>query len=355
MPGTANAEVLYCFRCGKHVKRDVGKCWYCSAPTRRTIRPPRRCPFCDEEIGPKAIKCPHCGEFLDGRPSERSLGGTQQIFFLIDKAIIQGNQPIMLQGGAAVPAEVAQRLSAQSLQAIQSNNPGLLDQPGIKALPQPAAAFIEATPTTAGVGDPPSQAPVDVDSHHLIPSSGNVPAIPAQAKESRSEERSLTVFQTAGRSLVRAGGYAIGRLLGTGSKRDRPEIQEGVIGEESQYAECPSCHTELLASDNYCFHCGVLLRTEAVGRRPLPRRTGKPVAGILLVSAILIGILVWGGGRLDAVSNYRYGAYLKPSLAAVSLLLLVAAFFRNRKSLSQIVVLGLLVAWFVAVLVAFWA
>lgn len=354
MPGIANTEVLYCYRCGKHVKREAGKCWYCSAPTRRTIRPPRRCPFCDEEIGAKAIKCPHCGEFLDGRPSTSNSGAVQQVFFLIDKAIIQGNQPMMLQGGAAVPPEVARRLSAQSLQAIQSNNPGLLDQPGIKALPQPAGAMAEASPVDECQNLLPLE-PKSGGGSDLVRSSSSVPAIPARSEETPIEERSLTAFQSAGRSLVRAGEYAIGRLLGTGRKRDLLQPQDGEIYEESRYAECPSCHTELLSSDNYCFHCGMLQRSESVEKRTLPRRSGRPVGGILLISALLIGILIWGGERLDAVSSYRFGTYLKPSMAILSLLLLISAFFRNRKSLSQILVLALLVAWIAAAILAFWA
>ena len=42
-------------------------------PTPPPQRQTRSCPFCGEDILAAAIKCKHCGEFLDGRPSDTVL------------------------------------------------------------------------------------------------------------------------------------------------------------------------------------------------------------------------------------------------------------------------------------------
>ncbi|MFO8007376.1 MAG: hypothetical protein R6V05_06535 [Candidatus Brocadiia bacterium] len=77
--------VKFCRHCGRIVPIDAVDCPYCD---KNTLKPVGRkeCPFCGEPIREKAVKCRHCGEFLDGREQQSAQGPT----LYVDKAIIAG-------------------------------------------------------------------------------------------------------------------------------------------------------------------------------------------------------------------------------------------------------------------------
>ncbi len=74
----------FCRHCGRTIDQESVDCPYCG---RNTIREVGRsqCPFCREPVRQGAIKCKHCGEFLDGRGRSES---TRQAVVYVDKAII---------------------------------------------------------------------------------------------------------------------------------------------------------------------------------------------------------------------------------------------------------------------------
>ncbi len=77
--------VKFCRHCGRIVPIDAVECPYCG---KNTLKPVGRkeCPFCGEPIREKAVKCKHCGEFLDGRAPRAAQGPT----VYVDKAVITG-------------------------------------------------------------------------------------------------------------------------------------------------------------------------------------------------------------------------------------------------------------------------
>jgi predicted amidophosphoribosyltransferase len=78
--------VRYCYECGHKIDPSRDGCWYCGTALRRSIRPPRACQFCGSEIPYGAVKCKHCGEWVDGRPSERHV--PQQVVFVVDRELL---------------------------------------------------------------------------------------------------------------------------------------------------------------------------------------------------------------------------------------------------------------------------
>ena len=393
-----DVEILYCWRCGKHVKRGPGKCWYCNAATIRTIRPPRHCPFCEQVIPAKAIKCHHCGEFLDGRarPEDVALEleasriqqeqqlqqqqlqhqQPQQITFVIDKAVIGSDQPLMLSGGQQLPPDVQGRLTQQTARAIASNSPDLIDQPGIQALPAPETAT-PAAPPQPPAALPPAQdvagstPPAALPGPGVeIPAAGAGPASPAAPVTPPGGQFPVVPSATEGQAPVRASQPGGGALVPasenhpvvpyqetppkkTARKRKvKRKIKKTKV--ESRYAVCKVCLTEVLASDNYCFHCGTVLRHEAAGKRRKESIYYPSNAAYYGLSLFLMALYVLVGlkpGIIGYVGLELPSVQVVLGLSGVSLLLLVAAFFRRRTSFSQILTVFFLVLWSVTTVV----
>jgi hypothetical protein len=298
-------EVLYCYRCGKRVKRNAmsGGCWYCSAPIRRHVRPPRKCPFCSQHIAHDAIKCHHCGEFLDGRPGNADGGAPRQITFVIDKAVIQGDQPLMLQGGGDMPENVARLLTQRTVEAIRSGEPSLIDQEGVKALPAPEGG--------GGAMVPAEYSLAPVDRRALAPVSG--PALDLEASPT--------------------------------------DLLTTTNDDEGKYRQCKTCETEILVEDNYCFHCGGLQRKEAAGPRRMPNLADPSNAPYLLLSLFFMAVFLYLGREVETLTfrDMAYPtAYAVWGLASVSLLLIGGAFIRRKTLVHRALTLVVFLLWLVS-------
>ena len=389
-----DTSVFYCFRCGNRVKRAEGNCWYCGAPNRRSVRPPRHCPFCGESIAQKAVKCPHCAEFLDGRARPTPVapsGPPQQITFVIDKAVIQADKPLMLKGGGQIPPGLANLLSDQTVRAIQSNQPGLIDQEGVRALPMPRAAAQAAASLPEAIEQ-------ETEPADTLPAPGKGPAVgkgPAAPKGkapfpesvrrggtdlvrpdstapvvSSGKERALSLAKAGGTALAKAGGSALAkltdRLMGAMESPTAPPptaaptaaTEAGPLdAEEVQlYRTCTVCGNELLADDNYCFHCGVVQRKIEKSGKP-PMRVGGNTFPIFVLCVLLLAGMVYLALFGDRFKSFNlFGRPIRDVLQAAfsgfTFLLLAAAFFIRRTSVNQIAVLVFLVIWGLVSLVA---
>lgn len=331
---TASApSVQFCYRCGKRVDPSKLGCWYCGARTQRELRVPRKCPFCSEVIAFEAIKCRHCGEFLDGREQAAPPQQQPQMVYIVDAAMLRGMQgggggagpgralgggPVYDASGAPlreqrllpgqpVPPDVARNLDPETIHAIEHNRPDLLRHPGVRALPMPGAGpvmdVVPMRPQLAGGDDNESTA---------LPARGSAPS---------AARRGI------GRRLW---GLFIRLLSGT---RGPTTQDEDAILAADPYRRCESCGTEILTSDNYCYHCGMQYHVTTSDVKRATRVEYPSNSGRYWLILLLTAAMAWQIRRPFPQIARWYTDYV---IVIVILLLCLGAFFRRRTTPAQL-------------------
>jgi hypothetical protein len=382
-------EVHYCYRCGKRVGKDMGKCYYCAAPTRRTIRPSRLCPFCEEPIGHKAVKCSHCGEFLDGRKKDEQQQPQQQapsMTFVIDKAVFsdgrmqlpggQGHPQLTTQigpDGRPLPASAQQPMfphqnpqqalpyqGTDSSQWQQAQQQAQQEAPRLPA-PQESSrkrrsrnepADSSAQPL-APYTAPPEQQQADWGGNPLAPYQGGQLAAQGQGNQLAAyvdeQGRPLAPYTGGANPLAPHAPPANLPAPFDLSPQRAKQAVESKAAEESKYAVCGVCGTEMLATDSYCFHCGQVQKfaSEIPDVRIQTMESNAPLHIATIGFAAAFALV----RNLELLANFNEITYWGP-LALAALLIPVWAFFHRRTTFSQIITIAMAIAVVVS-LIAF--
>ncbi len=336
--------VNYCYKCGKKLRPGVASCWFCSSPTIRVIRPARLCPYCQEKIGAKAIKCPHCGEFVDGRPAAAHYA-RQGPTVLIDKAVFADGRMLAMggQGGAGQGFDPGRALAPE--QYGQQALPGS----GQEYLPPPPA-LLPAPDSAGGEAEWEGHVESEPNSRALAPRRGQG-ALAGQA---------YPLAPSGGAAHLPApyAGGAPGPPLAPAKNKGQPAEIEGELeqaprppaDDESKYAICGICQTEILATDLYCFHCG---QVQAKARRnEKPVFIGPSNKNHYVFACLLYGLYAFLKHPPQMLSELAAmeiegvalnGPLVLGSLLVGGLLMSVWCFFRRRRLASQAISVALAV------------
>lgn len=371
------ADLLYCFRCGRRLVKSQlqNRCMYCSAATQRVIRPPKRCRFCDEPVRHKAIKCHHCGEFIDGRdhvdPAAKAGGPT----FVIEQAIIQNNpQGMQIEAGPgrALDAPAATDRALDPPPAEQAA-PQALPEPQC-ALPAPGSAQDRSTAGAqqdAGrdaIRDTPGDAPDDssvisVDAEAVgaetLPSGSGTPAPAVRPEAAEDDDDALLpvpALRDAAPAIARQSGKAVAAAAGLmrrviDKRRDTSGNAITAIdvedeSEEDRYRICAVCQTEILADDSFCYHCGQ--KYFSSDWEPRAKAGARNV--VLYVLVVLCLVAHAAATRALEVDRPELIGPVTIGSAVLAFVFGFAAFARARDVAARVVSIAVIVATLIAVL-----
>lgn len=246
-------DVKYCYRCGRRVSPEHTDCWYCGTTLHRTIRPERRCPYCDEIVRERAIKCANCGEFLD-----------QPVEVEKEKAARAKAE------SAPPPGPRVEPRRDRTIEASARPDPGRAIEQKSRLKLEAPTRFREEEKVEGDAGDtaespevpesvlkgrtkPKDLIRVERDKRDMATVEVEVESAPPPARRTRTVDVALPPDAVQGGEIA-PGLFARIKRLFAGNPPPPPPRMD--VRERSRYRICAICGTEILSTDNYCFHCG---------------------------------------------------------------------------------------------------
>lgn len=356
----------YCFRCGQRVGA-AASCWYCGATTQRVVRPSRHCPFCDEIIQAKAIKCPHCAEYLDGRKKEKT----------VELDVRPGREPRVGPAPRSAPGAPAPRVP----QGLAGPRRLALSSPDSPSGPTPDDRAVARTgerkpdprnpdprDSRGGSGD----STVDIEAISIHQSKSEIidlddplpivgETLPPALRDmaglvDRFKKKTPAKMGPKGPPATRGGAAALpakrGWFFGRGGKKAAPDFQDvETANPEDRYRVCSVCATEILANDSYCYHCRARYGEEfSFAEAPAGPRSNIVLHALTLA---LIAAFMAGPAVLEKFGKPDWSHAVVLGAAIGAPLLASWAFLRKRGLLSRLVSLIFFAASIAALYVEF--